>query len=60
MSLNNVSILGNLTRDPELKYTSTGKSVCNISIANNRVYSSGGQKNEEAVNYRRSHPGFNK
>jgi len=44
MSLNSVNIMGNLTRDPELKYTSSGKAVCNLSIANNRVYSSNGQK----------------
>ena len=44
MSLNSVNIMGNLTRDPELKYTNSGKSVCNLSIANNRVYSSGGEK----------------
>lgn len=36
--------MGNLTRDPELKYTSSGKAVCNLSIANNRVYTSNGQK----------------
>lgn len=39
--------MGNLTRDPELKYTSSGKSVCNLSIANNRVYSSNGEKVSE-------------
>ena len=44
MSLNSVNIMGNLTRDPELKYTNSGKSVCNLSIANNRVYTSGGEK----------------
>jgi len=44
MSLNSVNILGNLTRDPELKYTNSGKSVCNLSIANNRVYSKGSEK----------------
>ena len=44
MSLNSVNILGNLTRDPELKYTASGKSICNISIANNRVYSKNGEK----------------
>lgn len=38
MSLNSVNIMGNLTRDPELKYTPAGKSVCSLSIANNRVY----------------------
>jgi single-strand DNA-binding protein len=44
MSLNSVNIMGNLTRDPELKYTPSGKSVCSLSIANNRVYTSNGQK----------------
>ena len=44
MSLNSVNIMGNLTRDPELKYTNSGKSVCNLSIANNRVYSKGSEK----------------
>ena len=27
MSLNSVNIMGNLTRDPELKYTPSGKTV---------------------------------
>jgi single-strand DNA-binding protein len=44
MALNSVNIMGNLTRDPELKYTNSGKSVCNLSIANNRIYTSGGER----------------
>ena len=44
MSLNSVNIMGNLTRDPELKYTPSGKAVCSLSIANNRIYTSNGQK----------------
>jgi len=36
--------MGNLTRDPELKYTNSGKTVCNMSIANNRVYTKNGEK----------------
>lgn len=47
MSLNSVNIMGNLTRDPELKYTPSGKAVCSLSIANNRVYVTNGQKNNE-------------
>ena len=47
MSLNSVNMMGNLTRDPELKYTPSGKAVCNLSIANNRVYSKDGDKKEE-------------
>ena len=30
--------------DLKLKYTNSGKSVCNLSIANNRVYTSNGEK----------------
>lgn len=47
MALNNVSIMGNLTRDPEMRYTQSGKGVCNISIANNRVYTANGEKKTE-------------
>jgi len=31
--MNSVNLIGNLTRDPELRYTSSGKAVCNLSIA---------------------------
>lgn len=44
MSLNSVNIMGNLTRDPELKNISAGKSVCTLSIANNRIYSKNNEK----------------
>jgi len=44
MSLNSVNIMGNLTRDPELKYTNSGRSVCNMSLANNRIYTKNGEK----------------
>ena len=47
MSLNSVNIMGNLTRDPELKYTPSGKAVCSLSIANNRIFTSNGQKTTE-------------
>lgn len=47
MSLNSVNIMGNLTRDPELKYTPAGKSVCSMSIANNRIYTKNGEKVSE-------------
>lgn len=36
--------MGNLTRDPEMKYTPSGKAVCSLSIANNRVYTKNGEK----------------
>lgn len=44
MSLNTVSIMGNLTRDPELRNTTSGRAVCTLSIANNRVYSKNGER----------------
>ena len=44
MSLNSVNIMGNLTRDPELKTIPSGKAVCSLSIANNRVYTKNGEK----------------
>ncbi|MCA9403775.1 MAG: single-stranded DNA-binding protein [Candidatus Omnitrophica bacterium] len=47
MSLNSVNIMGNLTRDPEMRFTSSGRPVCNLSIANNRVFSKDGQKTQE-------------
>jgi single-strand DNA-binding protein len=37
-SLNSVLLEGNLTRDPELKYTAKGTAVCAFSIASNRSF----------------------
>jgi single-strand DNA-binding protein len=36
--MNAVSIAGNLTRDPELRFTTSGKSVCSLNVAVNRRY----------------------
>ena len=35
MSFNKITIVGNLGRDPELRYTPQGSAVCNFSIATN-------------------------
>lgn len=35
MDINNLSIIGRLTKDPELKYTQSNKSVCSFDIAVN-------------------------
>jgi len=35
-SINHVLLLGNLTRDPELRYTPTGTAVCQLGVALNR------------------------
>jgi len=37
-SINQVILLGNLTRDPELRTTPSGQSVCSFSLALNRAY----------------------
>jgi len=48
-SLNKVQLIGNLTRDPELKYTGTGMAVCTFTIATNRNWTTEtGEKKEEA------------
>lgn len=45
--INQVVLIGRLVRDPELKHTQGGKSVCSFSIANNRSYATGGEKKEQ-------------
>ncbi len=44
---NNVQVVGNVTRDPELRYTPSGASVTNFSIAWNRRYERNGQQVED-------------
>ncbi len=46
-SWNRVELIGNLTRDPELRYTPNGAAVCTFSVATNRTYVSEGEKKEE-------------
>ena len=48
-SLNKVTLIGNLTRDPELKYTPQGAAVCTIGLATNRQWvTESGEKKEDA------------
>ena len=48
-SLNRVQLIGNLTRDPELRYTPTGTAVVSFSIATNRSWTTdSGEKKDEA------------
>lgn len=37
-SVNKVILIGNVTRDPEVKSTQTGQSVCTFGLATNRVW----------------------
>lgn len=46
-SLNEVTIMGNLGRDPELRHTQGGTAVCTLSIATTRTWTKDGEKHEE-------------
>src|SRR5919202_4627715 len=47
-SLNKVQLIGNLTRDPELRYTSSGAAVCSFGLATNRSWTTDtGEKKED-------------
>lgn len=49
--MNNVSLVGRLTRDPELKYTSNGKAVANFNIAVNRPFkNANGEQEADFIN----------
>lgn len=49
-SLNKVLIIGNLTRDPELRYIPSGSAVTTFTVAMNRVYKlQTGEKKEETT-----------
>ena len=53
-SLNKVMLIGNLTRDPELRYTPNGAAVCSFGLATNRSWASGdeGERKEETEFHR--------
>lgn len=46
-SWNRVELIGNLTRDVELRYTASGAAVATFGIATNRTYVSEGERKEE-------------
>ena len=50
-SFNQVVLMGNLTRDPELRTTPNGQSVCSFSLALNRSYKSKDGDWQEATDY---------
>src|SRR4030066_2171167 len=53
-SLNKVMLIGNLTRDPELRYIPSGTAVCSFRVATNRSWtpSDGSEKREETEFHR--------
>lgn len=50
MAINNVVLTGRLSRDPEIKQTQSGVSVCNFCIAVDRQYKSGEEKICDFIN----------
>lgn len=52
-SLNRVQLIGNLTRDPELRYTPSGTAVCSFSIATNRSWTTDTGEKKDEVEFHR-------
>ena len=52
MTYQSVTILGNLGKDPDLKFTPSGQQVCSFSVATNRKYVKDGARVEEVVWFR--------
>lgn len=52
-SLNRAILIGNLTRDPELKYTPSGTAVCTFGVATNRSWTTAEGETKEDVQFHR-------
>lgn len=52
-SMNKVTLIGNLTRDPELKYTPAGTAVCTFGIATNRTWTTVTGEQKEDTQFHR-------
>lgn len=50
-SLNKVMLIGNLTRDPNLRYTPNGTAVCTFGLATNRTWNSESGEKQEKVEF---------
>lgn len=50
-SFNQVTLMGNLTRDPDLRQIPSGQSVCSFSLALNRSYKGSDGEWQEATDY---------
>lgn len=50
-SLNKVQLIGNLTRDPELRYTPQGTAVSTFGLATNRTWTTDGGEKKEDVEF---------
>ena len=52
-SLNKVQLIGNLTRDPELRYTPSGTAVCTFGLATNRSWTTQSGETKEETEFHR-------
>ena len=52
-SLNRVQLIGNLGRDPELRYTPEGTPVCNFSVATTEAWTSKSGDKQEKTEWHR-------
>jgi len=52
-SLNKVQLIGNLTKDPEVKYTATGMAVATFTIATNRGWTTETGEKKDEVDFTR-------
>ena len=52
-SINKIMLLGNLTRDPELKYTPAGTAVCTFGVATNRTWTTNDGQTKEDTQFHR-------
>jgi single-strand DNA-binding protein len=50
-SFNQAIVMGNLTRDPELRSTPSGQQVASFAVATNRTWMDGSGERKEAVEY---------
>jgi single-strand DNA-binding protein len=50
-SLNRATILGNLTRDPEMRTIASGQAVCNFGVATNRQWTDAAGQKQEAADF---------
>jgi single-strand DNA-binding protein len=50
-ALNKVQLIGNLGKDPETRFTPTGKKVCHFSVAVNRTWRTGEGAEKEATDW---------
>ena len=50
-SINKVILIGNLGKDPEMKFTPTGKETCKFSLATNAKWTDANGEKKEAVTW---------